>query len=119
MRSTDVKYARKEPSKREGMLDEQLASTATRCSSGLVQKNKVVSPHLREARSLVDRCISDTRTLSHLLHPPLLVEAGFASAAKWYVEGFGQRSGIATQLNLPEQIHRLPARMETALFRIL
>lgn len=85
----------------------------------LVQENKVVSPHLREARSLVDRCISDTRTLSHLLHPPLLDEAGFASAAKWYVEGFGQRSGIATQLNLPEQIHRLPARMETALFRIL
>ncbi len=85
----------------------------------LVQENKVVSPHLREARSLVDRCISDTRTLSHLLHPPLLDEAGFASAAKWYVEGFGQRSGIATQLNLPEQIHRLPTRMETALFRIL
>lgn len=117
VRSTDVKYARKEPSRREGMLDEQL--TTTRCSSGLVQENKVVSPHLREACSLVDRCISDTRTLSHLLHPPLLDEAGFASAAKWYVEGFGQRSGIATQLNLPEQIHRLPTRMETALFRIL
>lgn len=85
----------------------------------LVQENKVDSAHLLEARSLVDRCISDTRTLSHLLHPPLLDEAGFASAAKWYVEGFGQRSGIATQLDLPEQIHRLPVRMETALFRIL
>ncbi len=85
----------------------------------LVQENKTESPHLREARSLVDRCISDTRTLSHLLHPPLLDEAGFASAAKWYVEGFGQRSGIATQLELPAHIHRLPIRMETALFRIL
>jgi len=85
----------------------------------LVQENKVESPHLREARSLVDRCISDTRTLSHLLHPPLLDEAGFASAAKWYVEGFGQRSGITTKLELPAHIHRLPIRMETALFRIL
>jgi signal transduction histidine kinase len=68
---------------------------------------------------LVDRCIADTRTLSHLLHPPLLDEAGFASAAKWYVEGFGQRSGIATYLHLPELSRRLPPQAETALFRIM
>jgi signal transduction histidine kinase len=85
----------------------------------LAQENQAISPHLNEARHLVDQCIADTRTLSHLLHPPLLDEAGLASAAKWYVEGFGQRSGILTQLDLPEHIHRLPARMETALFRIL
>jgi signal transduction histidine kinase len=89
------------------------------CIDMLSQEKKLDSPHLRDARSLVDRCISDTRTLSHLLHPPLLDEAGFVSAAKWYVEGFGQRSGIRTQLELPEQIHRLPIQMETALFRIL
>jgi len=85
----------------------------------LTQENTIASPHLRDARCLIDRCIADTRTLSHLLHPPLLDEAGFASAAKWFVEGFGQRSGIVTQLDLPEHIHRLPTRMETALFRIL
>jgi signal transduction histidine kinase len=89
------------------------------CIDMLSQEKKLDSAHLRDARSLVDRCISDTRTLSHLLHPPLLDEAGFASAAKWYVEGFGQRSGIRTQLELPEQVHRLPIQMETALFRIL
>jgi len=89
------------------------------CIDMVSQEKKLDSPHLRDARSLVDRCISDTRTLSHLLHPPLLDEAGFVSAAKWYVEGFGQRSGIRTQLELPEQIHRLPIQMETALFRIL
>ena len=89
------------------------------CIDMLSQEKKLDSAHLRDARSLVDRCISDTRTLSHLLHPPLLDEAGFASAAKWYVEGFGKRSGIRTQLELPEQVHRLPVQMETALFRIL
>jgi len=89
------------------------------CIDMLMQENSADSPHLSDARSLVDRCIADTRTLSHLLHPPLLDEAGLASAAKWYVEGFGQRSGILTQLDLPEHIHRLPSRMETALFRIL
>lgn len=85
----------------------------------LAQEYPADSAHLRDARILVDRSISDTRTLSHLLHPPLLDEAGFVSAARWYVEGFGQRSGIATELHLPEHVHRLPPRAETALFRIL
>jgi signal transduction histidine kinase len=85
----------------------------------LAQESRETSAHLRDARELVDRSISDTRTLSHLLHPPLLDEAGFMSAARWYVEGFGQRSGIATKLTLPEIANRLPGRTETALFRIL
>src|SRR5579864_8707912 len=62
------------------------------------------SAHLKDARNLVDRCIADTRTLSHLLHPPLLDEAGFASAAKWYVEGFGRRSGIDAHLTIPAHV---------------
>jgi len=85
----------------------------------LAQESELVSANLREAQKLVDRCISDTRTLSHLLHPPLLDEAGFVSAARWYVEGFGRRSGIGTNLELPEHLTRLPRGAETALFRIL
>ena len=85
----------------------------------LAQESNLDSSHLRDARALVDRSISDTRTLSHLLHPPLLDEAGFISAAKWYVEGFGKRSGISTKLDLPSPVHRLPRRTEIALFRIL
>jgi signal transduction histidine kinase len=85
----------------------------------LAQESKLDSKHLRDARVLVDQCICDTRTLSHLLHPPLLDEAGFLSAAKWYVDGFGQRSGISTKLDLPTHIDRLPRRTEIALFRIL
>src|SRR5579859_1920869 len=85
----------------------------------LAQDCPLESPHLRDAQALVDRSISDTRTLSHLLHPPLLDEAGFASAAKWYVEGFGRRSGIVSYLDLPDHLHRLPRVTEIALFRIL
>ena len=77
------------------------------------------SAYLREAQILIDRSISDTRTLSHLLHPPLLDEAGFVSAARWYVEGFGRRSGIETKLQLPDHLYRLPRPTEIALFRIL
>ena len=43
---------------------------------------------LEDCRDLLDRGIVEARTLSHLLHPPLLDEAGFLSAARWYVEGF-------------------------------
>jgi signal transduction histidine kinase len=85
----------------------------------LSQECELDSTHLKDARNLVDRCIADTRTLSHLLHPPLLDEAGFASAAKWYVEGFGRRSGIDARLSIPAHVTRLPRRTETALFRIL
>lgn len=94
--------------------------TAAKISLDMLAKEySTDSGHLRDARALVDRSISDTRTLSHLLHPPLLDEAGFVSAAKWYVEGFGKRSGIATQLDLPAHVYRLPRRTETALFRIM
>lgn len=76
-------------------------------------------PYLNEVQQLIDRAISETRTLSHLLHPPLLDATGFASAASWYVEGFGKRSGIQSSLMLPEKLGRLPTSVETALFRIM
>lgn len=72
-----------------------------------------------EIQQLIDRAISETRTLSHLLHPPLLDATGFASAATWYVEGFGKRSGMETSLCIPENLGRLSTRVETALFRIM
>ena len=55
---------------------------------------------LNECRQLLDRCVNETRTLSHLLHPPLLDEIGFASAATSYVEEFARRSGIEIDISL-------------------
>jgi signal transduction histidine kinase len=72
-----------------------------------------------EIEQITDRCISETRTLSHLLHPPLLDELGFAAAAKWYVEGFAKRSGIKVSLELPPSLERLPDGAELVLFRVL
>jgi len=67
----------------------------------------------------VQRCIVETRTLSHLLHPPLLDEAGFASAARCYVEEFDKRSEIDLRLELPDGLPRLTPALELALFRAL
>jgi signal transduction histidine kinase len=72
-----------------------------------------------ECSDILERCISETRTLSHLLHPPLLDEAGFASAAKWFVHGFSQRSGIPVTFDLEPNFPRLPETIEIALFRVL
>jgi two-component system, NarL family, sensor kinase len=72
-----------------------------------------------ESMKLLDEAMTETRTISHLLHPPLLDETGFASAARWYVEGFATRSGIRTSLDVPEDLGRLPEPVELALFRVL
>jgi signal transduction histidine kinase len=74
---------------------------------------------LSDAINLLDQSIAETRTISHLLHPPLLDEAGFSSAARWYLDGFAQRSGIAVKTDLPNDVGRLPKPIELGLFRVL
>jgi signal transduction histidine kinase len=85
--------------------------------SGPDAKNK--EEVLSAALESVERCISETRTLSSLLHPPLLDEVGFESAARWYTDEFAKRSGIKVELDLPEGVDRLPELAGIALFRIL
>ena len=68
---------------------------------------------------LLEGCLEETRTLSHLLHPPILDQVGFFSAAKWYIDGFAERSGIQVNLEVPERPRRLALPLEIALFRIL
>jgi PAS domain S-box-containing protein len=74
---------------------------------------------LAQGVSILDRCLVETRTVSHLLHPPLLDEAGLASAVQWYAEGFSKRSGIHLDLDLQLDQARLPSEVEITLFRVL
>ncbi len=74
---------------------------------------------LSSALESVERSIVETRTLSCLLHPPLIDEVGFASAARWFTDLFAKRSGIEVKLDLPDGMDRLPELAEIALFRIL
>jgi PAS domain S-box-containing protein len=73
---------------------------------------------LTECRRLLDGCLNETRTLSHLLHPPLLDEVGFASAATNYVQEFARRSGIEIDFSV-DLPNRLQADTEILLFRVL
>jgi signal transduction histidine kinase len=74
---------------------------------------------LKDCVDLVDRCTREIRTMSHLLHPPLLEEIGLASAIPWYVAGFRERSGIEVELDMPADFDRFPPSVEVVLFRVL
>jgi PAS domain S-box-containing protein len=89
-------------------VEEELRKT----NSGLVRP-------ITESLRLVEELSRDLRTMSHLLHPPLLDEAGLKSAVRWYVEGFAERSKIEVDLRLDPGLGRLPAELETAMFRIV
>jgi PAS domain S-box-containing protein len=74
---------------------------------------------VKENEALVARVSDEIRTLSYLLHPPLLDEIGLESALKDYVEGFGARSKIAVQLDMAADFGRLSKEAEIALFRVV
>jgi signal transduction histidine kinase len=83
---------------------ERLAKTATTIS---------------DSTALVNDMSSDIRTISYLLHPPLLDEAGLSSALTWYVRGFSERSKIDIDLQIPADFGRLSRDLETAIFRVV
>jgi two-component system NarL family sensor kinase len=74
---------------------------------------------LSEARRVLQEMSREIRTLSYLLHPPVLDELGLVSAVKEYAEGFSERSGIRLELKIQAGFGRLPQEPETALFRIV
>ena len=86
---------------------------------GKVANDNVISGELASIAVLANDALQEIRTTPYLLHPPLLDEVGFTSAAQWYVEGFARRSGMTVQIELAQLAERLPNSIETALFRVL
>ena len=70
-----------------------------------------------ESRDLIDGSLKEVRTLSHLLHPPMLDEVGLVPAIRWFASGFAERSAIQVELNLPSDLARMRTELETAVFR--
>ncbi len=102
-------------------LGQELAA-AKMMMDGILRKNSVPAKKraATEASDAIDRAIQQVRSLSHLLHPPLLDEVGLLSALQWYLEGLTKRSGIETSLDVhPSDFPRLAPELETAVFRII
>src|SRR5205807_8558684 len=101
-----------------GQMLAALAMNLSAVRSDVEQLAKTAAT-LTDSQTLVQDMSAEVRTISHLLHPPLLDEAGLLSAIRWYVEGYSERSKIRVDLQLDPQIGRLPAELETAIFRIV
>jgi two-component system, NarL family, sensor kinase len=79
----------------------------------------LLDPAAADNAILLDRVMTEIRTISHLLHPPLLEEVGLPSALRWYVDGFSERSKIAVEIDIAANIERLGNDLEIAIFRVV
>jgi signal transduction histidine kinase len=82
-------------------------------------QNSETSSLIAKSQSINDELSRQLRTMSYLLHPPLLDETGLVSAVGWYTEGFTERSGIKVELETSPGFDRLPNDMEIAIFRVI
>jgi signal transduction histidine kinase len=102
-------------------VGQTLAALAMNLSSvgADIERFMKTSRVIADSTALVNDMSTDIRTISYLLHPPLLDEAGLSSALSWYTKGFSERSKIEVSLELPDDFGRLPSELETAVFRVV
>ena len=98
----------------------QLLAAVSMNSSLVAGESHKLSPEaakrLSDNAAMVEEATKEIRTISHLLHPPLLDEAGLASALRCYVAGFSERSRIATKLDMPPNFAGLSKDAELSIF---
>jgi signal transduction histidine kinase len=118
--TTQLLQLRDEERRRIGReLHDGLAQTVLAVNLSLAQVRQSIEPRnesaeqsLLKARALMGQMSREIRTLSYLLHPPLLDDLGLVSALKEYTLGFSERSGIDTQFYLLSEFGRLPQKKE-------
>jgi signal transduction histidine kinase len=101
----------------QGLVALQMNLAAIRQQGSLTDAR--TSQILLESGKQLEDLVQEIRTLSYLLHPPLLDEAGLESALRWYVDGLAQRAGMEINFHLEPKLGRLSQDLETAIFRIV
>ena len=96
-----------------------LSSTLARLSESTPPANRKVRKDILQCQEFVDVCIRQIRTLSYVLHPPLLDETGLEDAIRHYVGGFAERTGVEVMLDVSPNFGRLAREEEMALFRVM
>ena len=102
-----------------GQMLAALSMNVSRLHRVLAESNPELRETTADSMQLIEELSTEIRTLSYLLHPPLLDESGLASALAWYTEGLTARSKIAVDLQVSPELGRLPSDLETAIFRIV
>lgn len=96
-----------------------LKMTLSRLADTIPQHAENQRDLLGSSLTLVEEAIREVRTVSHLLHPLVLDDAGLGPALRWYAAGFSARSQVAVLVEIADDFGRLPQEMETAIFRIV
>ncbi len=102
-----------------GQILAAISMNLTSLESAAGMADPSTAANMRETSALVNQLSSELRTISHLLHPPLLDEVGLSSALRLYLEGFTERSKIDVDFEIPDDFGRLPQELETAIFRVV
>ncbi|HTS10601.1 MAG TPA: ATP-binding protein [Candidatus Limnocylindrales bacterium] len=96
-----------------------LKMTLGNLRDALPKRNVLAASLLHTCFELTEEAVREVRTVSYLMHPPMLDEAGLASALRWYAKGFSERSKISVTVDAPEAFGRLPQEVELTLFRVI
>ena len=96
-----------------------LATTLSELRSSIPSSARTLRRLASQSQALADQCVREVRTLSYLLHPPMLDEAGLEDAVRHYAAGFAERTGIEVDLQLSSGFGRLKPDVEMALFRVV
>ncbi len=96
-----------------------LKMTLGRLREALPDRASLAASLLQSAVVLADGAVREVRTVSYLLHPPLLDDAGLGPALRWYAKGFSERSGIRTIVKIPDPFSRYRQEIETTIFRVV
>ena len=102
-----------------GQLLVALQMNLTVLSQRVSASDQVTADLLRDSIGVLDHVLKEVRTLSYLLYPPLLDEAGLPSALQWYIDGLAQRSNLKIDLHISADLGRLSQELETTIFRIV
>jgi PAS domain S-box-containing protein len=96
-----------------------LATTLSQLRASIPSSSRKVRKLATQCQALADQCIREVRTLSYLLHPPMLDEAGLEDAIRHYADGFTERTGIEVELEISPRLGRMKPDAEMALFRVV
>ncbi len=96
-----------------------LATTLSQVHEGIPAERRKLRRQVAQCRWIADRTLREVRTLSYLLHPPLLDQSGLEDAVRHFVAGFRERTGIAVDLEVSRGFGRLPEDIELGLFRVV
>jgi PAS domain S-box-containing protein len=96
-----------------------LATTLSQLHASIPSSSRKLRKLASQCQALADQCVREVRTLSYLLHPPMLDEAGLDDAIRHYASGFTQRTGIEVELEISPHLGRMKPVAEMALFRVV